>query len=88
VQERLKLAHDKKPRLFILRNSLIERDDTLAERHKPVATEQEFESYIWQKGVDGKPVKEAPVKLDDHGMDTMRYAVASVDLGSSPGVYL
>jgi phage terminase large subunit len=88
VQERLKLAGDKKPRLFILRNSLIERDETLAERHKPVATEHEIESYIWQKGVDGKPVNEAPVKLDDHGMDTMRYGVAYIDLGSSLGVYV
>jgi len=26
-------------------------------------------------GMDGRPDKEAPVKLDDHGMDALRYAV-------------
>lgn len=87
VQERLKVAGDGKPRLFILKNSLVERDEVIAERHRPVCTEQEFESYMWPKGADGKAVKEDPVKVDDHGMDAMRYAVMSEDYGSSQGVY-
>lgn len=87
VQERLKPAGDGKPRLFILKQSLVERDEVLAERHKPLSTEQEFESYMWPKGTNGKPVKEEPVKADDHGMDAMRYAVMAEDVGTSQGIY-
>ncbi|MDE2105869.1 MAG: phage terminase large subunit [Patescibacteria group bacterium] len=80
VQKRLAVAGDGKPRLFVLRDALIGRDETLAESRKPYCTEQEFDSYVWPKGQDGKAVKEAPVKMDDHGMDALRYAVAYVDL--------
>jgi phage terminase large subunit len=43
-----------------------------------VCTEEEFDSYVWPKGVDGKPVKEEPVKEHDHGLDALRYLVASL----------
>lgn len=75
VQERLKVAGDGKPRLFVLRDSLVERDEALSDRHKPVCTEQEFDSYQWQEMKDGRPVKEEPLKIDDHGMDGTRYGV-------------
>lgn len=81
VQERMKPAGDGKPRLFLMRDSLAERDETLLTRHKPLSSEQEMDGYVWQKGVDGRPIKEEPIKADDHGMDAMRYAVAYVDLG-------
>lgn len=83
VQERLRPAGDGRPRLFVLRDSLVEPDEELIEAKRPFATEQEFDGYVWAKGADGKPVKEEPVKLNDHGMDTMRYAVRYVD---SPNV--
>jgi PBSX family phage terminase large subunit len=76
---RLQDAGDKKPRLFILKNALVERDNELANAHKPVCTADEFEVYSWPKGADGKPMKEEPVKLDDHGMDGGRYGVAYID---------
>jgi len=79
VQARLRVAGDGKPRLFVLRDSLVERDQRLAESKKPVCTSQEFASYVWVKSADGRPVKEQPVKIDDHGMDAMRYGVAFVD---------
>jgi phage terminase large subunit len=79
VQARLKIAGDGKPRLMILRDATVERDDFLAEAKRPLSTEQEIESYAYPKGVDGKPIKEEPLKIDDHGMDAMRYAVAYVD---------
>ncbi len=79
VQERLKSAGDKKPRLFLLRDTVQERDERLVAAKKPLSTEQEFDGYVWPKDVDGKPNKEAPVKENDHGMDAMRYAVAYVD---------
>jgi phage terminase large subunit len=75
VQERLKPAGDGRPRLFILRDSLVEVDTSLQERRKPTSTAAEFDGYVWQQSPDGRPVKEAPVKVDDHGMDALRYAV-------------
>ena len=79
VQERLKLAGDGRGRLFILRDSLVERDGIMADAGKPTCTAEEIESYCWPQGQDGKPVKEEPVKVDDHGMDALRYAVMYVD---------
>ena len=73
VQERLKVQGDGKPRLFLLRDALVERDQALIEDKKPACTEEEIDAYVWPKGVDGKAVKEQPVKLNDHGMDAMRY---------------
>lgn len=79
VQGRLKKAGDGRPRIAIMRDSRIERDATLAEAHKPTCTAEEVEGYIWQPSADGKPVKEQPLKVNDHGMDDMRYAVMYVD---------
>lgn len=79
VQARMALAGDGRPRLFLLEDSLVERDETLTDAKKPACTDEEFDSYHWPKGQNGKTLKEAPVKLDDHGMDTTRYAAAYVD---------
>jgi len=79
VTERLKVAGDGKPRLFIVRGALVEPDLALDTKSAPISTEAEFPGYVWPKGVDGKPVKEAPVKVNDHGMDTLRYAVMYLD---------
>jgi hypothetical protein len=81
VEDRLKLAGDGRPRLFVLRGALVERDERMVEAHKPVCTEQEFDTYVWPKGADGKPVKETPVDVDNHGMDTTRYAAMYLDGG-------
>lgn len=81
VQGRLKLAADGKPRIYFMRDSLVERDPELEDAKKPCCTEDEITGYIWEdKG------KEVPRKQDDHGMDTTRYTVAEQDLGSRPRV--
>lgn len=80
VQERLANAGDGKPRIYVLAGATVETDEHMAEAKKPVSTDQEFDGYVYPKGVDNKPNKEAPVDLDNHGMDTMRYAVAYEDL--------
>lgn len=77
VQERLKVADDGKPRIFIMRDSLVEMDQSLVEAKKPWCTEQEFADYVWAD----KKNKEEPVKENDHGMDALRYAVMHVDGG-------
>lgn len=79
VQRRLREAGDKRPRLFVLEGSLVERDEELSAAHKPCSTAEEFEVYAWQKGRDGGVSKEEPAKVFDHGMDAMRYGVAYVD---------
>ncbi len=83
VQARLARAGDGKPRLFILRDSLVEPDADLAARAHPLCTVDEIESYCWPD-LDGptKPVKhgEVPVDAYNHAMDAMRYVVAAVDL--------
>lgn len=85
VQERLKVAPDGKPRLFIMRDAGIERDESLVDARKPTSTYEEVMGYVWDTG-GGKAAKEQPLKKDDHGMDAMRYLVADLDGGTAPRV--
>jgi phage terminase large subunit len=80
VQARLKVQKDGKPRIFILRDALVERDPELVDAKKPYCTEQEITGYVWPE-VKGDAEKEEPVKENDHGMDDVRYMVADRDLG-------
>ena len=66
-----------KPRIFFMRDSLVELDRDLYERKAPTSTEQEFDGYIWRDLTN----KEEPVKDNDHGMDATRYAVMYADKG-------
>ncbi len=75
VQKRLRKAGDEKPRIFFLRDALIEIDAELQDQRKPVCTEEEIEAYVWPM-IEG-PKADSPVKKDDHGMDAMRYAAAA-----------
>jgi phage terminase large subunit len=83
---RLRKAGDGKPRLFIVRDALVERDESLADAGKPTCTVQEVTGYVWAIGINGRPAKEEPIKKDDHGMDALRYVVAQADLGGRPGM--
>ncbi len=79
VEERLKVAGDGKPRLYIFEDCRVEADRELYREYpgdtQPTNTEQEFSSYVWPDGKDGKPQKETPVDAYNHGMDAMRYLV-------------
>lgn len=85
VAGRLRPAGDGKPRLFISRDAVVDRDVELAEAKRPTSTVEEVVGYIWD-AQPGKQPKEQPVKQDDHGMDAMRYIVAERDLGAQPRV--
>lgn len=61
-------------RLFLLRDSLVERDRALVDARKPGSSEEEIGGYVWDAN------KEAPVKEDDDGADCIRYAVSYFDL--------
>jgi phage terminase large subunit len=69
----------KRPRIYFLRDALVERDEDLIEASLPFCTVQEFDGYIYQPVKEGKAIKEEPVDKDNHGMDTVRYIVAYVD---------
>lgn len=84
VEQRWKPAGDGKPRLFLMRDSLVEKDQELEDLGKPTCSEEEIVGYVWDTSA-GK-VKENPVKVNDHGMDTIRYVVAEFDLGGRPRV--
>lgn len=79
VAKRLQKQGDGKPRLFIMRGALVGPDEALEAVKKPLCLADEFPGYAWPKGTDGKPLKEQPVKDNDHGMDAMRYAVQQLD---------
>jgi phage terminase large subunit len=82
VAIRLRPAADGKPRLFLLRDSLVERDDLLAGRKRPTCTEEEIEAYTWDQAKSkkyGEVILEEPLKKDDHGVDAMRYMAMHLD---------
>jgi PBSX family phage terminase large subunit len=67
--------------LFIMRDASVMPDATLAERKLPQSTAEEFGGYAWPSATDGKAVRETPVKVNDHGLDALRYACMYVDRG-------
>lgn len=86
VAGRLRPAGDGRARLFLMRDSLVERDSLLEESKAPVCTVEEIPGYVWAPSLDGRPNKEEPLKLNDHGADAMRYQVAYHDLGQRPTI--
>lgn len=90
LASRLQVQSDGKPRLFIFRDALVEQDEELIDgdtgRHvAPLSTREEFGGYVWAKAADGKPNKEVPVDVDNHGLDALRYAVMYLDHGRNEG---
>jgi len=73
VKERL---HDR--RVFLMRDSLVERDMSLDERKQPTCTEEEIPGYVW------RPDREEPLKVGDDGCDALRYMIAERDMGARP----
>jgi PBSX family phage terminase large subunit len=78
VASRMRPAGDSKARLFLLRDSLIERDHVLIDCKLPTCTEEEIDGYRWRMG-NGVKHREEPIKELDNGMDAMRYCVNFVD---------
>lgn len=80
VQNRIAPEGDAHPRIFILDDCLIERDEALVEARQPWCTVQEIPEYVWAKNVGGEALKDKPVDAFNHGLDTLRYACAHRDL--------
>jgi hypothetical protein len=79
VSVRLRKAGDGKPRIFFLRDSRDGLDELLDEAKRPVATEEEFDCYVW----NDKVIKDMPKDENNHGLDATRYMVMHLD---SPGM--
>jgi len=69
----------KEDKFFLMRDSLVERDQSLVDKLLPTCTADEYPAYVWKVSKDGR-VQDEPVKRDDHGMDTDRYDTAYHDL--------
>lgn len=78
VEERLKDTNGK-PRIYFVRDSIMEIDTSLSDSALPTGTIQEFSSYAWPSSRANKNESEVPVDAYNHGMDAMRYAVAYAD---------
>lgn len=82
VASRLRIAGDGKPRLLIMRDSLVERDSELSYAKLPAEVTEEAEGYIWDTR-QGVKKGESPLKEQDDGMDCLRYLCAYKDLRPS-----
>jgi len=80
TKQRFTLAGDGMPRIFLLADALVDRDEEVAEAGLPLGLGGELPGYIWKPGPDGKPIPDEPLKQNDHSCDTMRYVVAEEDL--------
>lgn len=83
VQRRLSPGPGLEPRLFICRSAFRRTDPILADSKRPTSSLDEVDGYVWAdtgKTNLGRSIREEPLKVDDHGMDMWRYAVASIDL--------
>lgn len=77
---RLAVADDGKPRLFIVDNSVTiggGRDEVMGD--KPIGIREEITQYAWETPRDGESARERPVQVNDHAMDALRYLVHAVD---------
>lgn len=73
------------PKIKFCRNALVHPADHYlahAETPRPTCTEEELGGYTWASPKDGQPLREEPVKADDHGVDTMRMVFHSLNLPS------
>lgn len=85
LQSRFKTADDGRPRFFVYEYALHARDEIRAQNYQPVSFQGEVLEYVWPKSKDGSPVKEVPVKVNDHAMDATRYAAAWLSQGHETG---
>lgn len=77
VKSRLRKDERGRSRLYLMRGARIhEPDENLILGDKPLKTADEIPSYTWKNDDEDKPEKK-----DDHGVDSMRYMVFSIDEG-------
>lgn len=86
VKQRLRVAPDGRPRIFFYKSALTEEDPVRVENKQPTCCLDEIVGYSYPKPKQNQPIKEVPVKKDDHAMDTMRYASKYFDAPGESGL--
>jgi phage terminase large subunit len=66
----------------IMEDALVERDQRLADRAKPLCLNDEWGMYEWK--TSNENTQEEPRKLYDDGLDCVRYMVAHLDTRNIP----
>ena len=74
VAQRLQVQLDGFARMYFVREPDRVLDPVLVASNKPTCTEDEITGYVRAKSREGSAVKEDPVKVNDDGCDTTRYA--------------
>lgn len=87
IEDRLVVQDDGLPRLQIVKDALIERDEELVQAGEPWSTVQEIPRYVWPKSSSGAVVKDRPVDAYNHGLDSARYAAMYL-AKPKPAVYV
>lgn len=75
----LSVQPDGRPGFFVYEYALQERDSLRDADNQPVCFENEINEYVYPADAAGKPVKEVPVKHNDHAMDASRYVCIETD---------
>lgn len=86
VKNRLRIATDGRPRIYFYKYALVEEDPIRLENKQPTCCLDEIVGYSWPKPKPNQPVKEVPIKKDDHAMDTMRYVSKYFDFQGESGL--
>lgn len=73
LKSRLHVQPDGRARFYVYENALEDRDELREAARLPYCFENEINEYVWPQEKGGKPVKEVPVKVNDHAMDAARY---------------
>lgn len=85
VASRLRPAADGYRRLYVFKGALVnDPDPELLAVGKPTHTAAEFDGFVWKKSLLAG-AKEEPVKLNNHGMDAIRYGTTWADARQRTG---
>jgi PBSX family phage terminase large subunit len=79
MKQALAVQPDGRPGFCVYEFALQERDQLRDEQNQPIGLENEINEYVYEQDKNGRPVKELPVKLNDHACDAARYVCMGVD---------
>lgn len=77
-----------RPRFYVMRDSLVRRDENWAGMGMPASLVEEFQTYAWDRSADGTMSKETPKKIGDDALDALRYAIVGVRMWAGEGALL
>jgi phage terminase large subunit len=79
----LEVKKDGRPGFYVYEYALPERDEARSQDNHPLCFENEINEYVYVQDKSGQPVKELPVKVNDHSMDAARYVCMELNEGGS-----